>query len=114
MAICSLIEYLPKNFLFQLLINDVLLTEILHDPVHEVGQVLDGDVEEEGAGLDAESEVDQRVEGEGGDVRLAPLPSLGLEVLLVLDPSKHMHQSNNSQQLHFTCAARQSRNSNKV
>ena len=68
--------------------NDVLLTEVLHHPVHQAGQIIDWDVEEEGAALDAQSQVDERVEGERWHVRLAPLSSLRLQVLLVFDPPR--------------------------
>merc|ERR1719500_2372491 len=52
-----------------------------------LGQVLDCDVQQEGARLDAEPQVDQRVKSERGHVRLAPFSSLSLKILLVLNPS---------------------------
>ena len=69
-----------------MLLDDPLLTEVLHHPVDQVGEVLHGDIQHHGAGLDVDSEVDHGVKGEGGDVRFAPLSLLSLEVLLVLDP----------------------------
>ena len=82
----------PEHLLLKLLVDNVFLTEILHHPVHEAGQVIDRDVQEEGPGLDAEPQVDQRMECERGHVRLAPFSSLSLQILLVLNPSRKCHQ----------------------
>ena len=75
-----------QNFFLHVLFNDPLLTQVLHYPVDQVGEVLHGDVQHHGAGLDVDPQVDHGVEGEGGDVRFAPLALLCLEVFLVLDP----------------------------
>ena len=49
-------------------------------------EVPNGDIQHEGATLHAEAEVDQSLEGQGGDVGFAPLALLCVQVLLVLDP----------------------------
>ena len=79
-----------ENLLLHVLLYDSLLTEVLHHPVHQVGEILDGDIQQHGASLYVESEVDHGVEGEGGDVRFPPLSLLSLEVLLILDPPGRM------------------------
>ena len=49
-------------------------------------KVPDSDIQHEGATLHAETKVDQGLEGQGGDMGLAPLTLLCIQVLLVLDP----------------------------
>ena len=55
-------------------------------PVEKLGKVPDSDIQHEGAALHAETEVDQSLEGQGGNVGFAPLTLLCVQVLLVLDP----------------------------
>ena len=53
-------------------------------------KVSDGDVQHKGAVLHAETKVDQGLERQGGDVRLAPLALLCIQVLLILDPPRRV------------------------
>ena len=55
-------------------------------PVKKLRKVPDSDIKHKGAALHAESKVDEGLEGQGGDMRLAPLPPLSIQVLLILDP----------------------------
>ena len=55
-------------------------------PVQELWEIPDGDVKHEGAALHAEAKVYQGLEGQGGDMGLAPLTLLCVQVLLILDP----------------------------
>ena len=49
-------------------------------------KVPDSNIKHEGASLHAETKVDQGLEGQGGDMGLAPLTLLCVQVLLILDP----------------------------
>ena len=49
-------------------------------------KVPDSDIKHEGAALHAEAKVYQGLEGQGGDMGLAPLTLLCVQVLLILDP----------------------------
>ena len=55
-------------------------------PVKKLWKVPDSDIQHESATLHAETEIDQSLEGQGGDVGFAPLALLCIQVLLVLDP----------------------------
>ena len=39
----------PQNFSLLVLLDDALLTEVLHHPVHQLRQVPGGDIQQEGA-----------------------------------------------------------------
>ena len=59
--------------------------------MEKLRKVSDGDVQHEGAVLHAETKVDQGLERQGGDVRLAPLALLCIQVFLILDPPSRVH-----------------------